>query len=753
MKDQAKANDKAKRRKGKDAKGQSGDARRVIRLIRRFLAGQRRVVRLALLMLVIESITAVAEPGPIAYLINFLKGGAHSGQFGSRNMTVALVTGAIVVLAAVNSLCDSVAEINFARGGRMLGFNLRVKLYDHLQKLSLAFHNQGRTGDVLARVTSDVTALEDFVIESSSDIIGSVFILVGTLGFLLYKSPQVALIALLIIPILASVSNFFTGRIKSASKRQRAREGELASTAQEMLTSIRVIQIYGRGGREVQRFAKENQQAMNAALDAARVEATFSWTVSVLEALCISGVVWMGLFLFDRQQLSLGLLVAFVLWIENMFKPTRRIIKEWNTLGKVFASVERIGEVLDREPAVQDLPGAVPAPPLLGHLEFREVSFAYQAEPDAAKAKASANGGAVGAGAGLRLALDHLSFSVRAGESVALIGHSGAGKSTVAQFAPRLYDPHDGQVLIDGHDLREFTLESLRDQVTMVLQEAILFNGTVADNIAYGRDGATREEIVEAAKKANAHDFILQLPDGYDTELAERAQNLSGGQRQRISIARAFIRDTPLLILDEPTTGLDAESTDAVLEALRLLSGGKTTLVISHDMGLISDADRILVLEGGHISQEGTHQSLLAQGGLYADLYHRQYGAAEVERGLAESALAEHDRPLPMPASPPVKPPVPALTAAALDDDAAPAGVRRKVFETVLMQALPLPASRQEFERMTMTHHAPPRPPTAPPLPPAETPPRPSTAPPRSPTAPPLPPQPPPPSRQPSRRP
>jgi ABC-type multidrug transport system fused ATPase/permease subunit len=646
-------------------------------------------------------------------------------------VTVVLVlTMTMIVLTAINSLTDSIAEIYFARGGRMLGLNLRIGLYNHLQKLSLAFHNQQRTGDVLTRVTGDVTLLEEFFIASVSDIVGSVLILIGTMTFLLVKSLTVAVIAVVIVPLLSSVSNFFTKRIKAASKRARAREGDLASAAATMLASIRLIQTYGRGDYEQQRFAKHSQLAMDAALTAAKLDAGFSWVVSVLESLCTAAVLWAGLYLLGRQKISVGLLVMFVLLIDQMFKPSRRIIKEFNTIGKIYASVERIAEVLDREPAVQDLPGAAPAPSLIGHLEFRQVSFAYQAEPDAAAGGAQGNGEVP-----LRLALDHLSFSVRAGETVALVGHSGAGKSTVAQLVPRLYDPHDGQVLVDGHDIRQFTLDSLRQQVTMVLQETILFNGSVADNIAYGALGtSTREGIVEAARQANAHDFIESLPDGYDTELAERAANLSGGQRQRISIARAFIRDTPLLILDEPTTGLDAESTDLVLDALRLLAGGKTTLIISHDLNLIRFADRILVLEGGRISQEGTHQELLDCGGLYADLYARQFGAAAIERELQDISVSP-------PVSPPVARPLARMNAALLDDDAdveaeaAPA--RRKVFETVLMQALPLPASRQEFERMTMTHQAAPRPPTAPPRPP--------TAPPLppQPTAPPLPPQPP----------
>jgi len=678
------------RRARKQAKAAAGggwaDARRVARLLRRFTAGQRRVFMFAFILLAFEASTAVFESYPIAYLIDFLTGERRVLPFASsRYGTIAVLTGAIVAVAAVNSLADSLAEICLARGGRTLGFNLRVTLYNHLQKLSLAFHNRRRTGDVLTRVTSDVTALEEFVVKSVSDIAGSILVLIGTLAFLLYKSWQVTLVAIGIVPLLSLVSNYFAKRIKAAAKRQRAREGDLANTAQEMLTSIGVIQIYGRSGEEEKRFAAQSEKAMEAALAGAGLEAKFSWVVSVLEALCISAIVWLGFYLVDRKALTVGLLVMFILLIQNMFKPTRRIIKEWNTVGKIYASVERIGELLDREPTVRDEPGAVEAPRVVGHLEFRDVSFAYQADPEPGDkaGKEAGNGSAPP----LRLALDRMSFTVAPGQTVALVGPSGAGKSTVAQLVPRLYDPHAGHVLLDGHDMREYTLESLRAQISMVLQETVLFSGTVAGNIGYGRADATREEIVAAAKRANAHEFIQQMPEGYDTELNERAANLSGGQRQRIAIARAFIRDTPVLVLDEPTTGLDAESTHLVLDALKTLLRGKTTVVISHDLNLIRSADRILVISDGRIAQQGTHRALLEQGGLYADLYARQFGEARAGAEAEAEPVAARTPAAPSP-----------LAALGPDGDGdEPRPVSRKVFETALMQALPLPASPEAF--------------------------------------------------------
>jgi ABC-type multidrug transport system fused ATPase/permease subunit len=319
-------------------------------------------------------------------------------------------------------------------------------------------------------------------------------------------------------------------------------------------------------------------------------------------------------------------ITAFVTYMDNMFKPTKKLISEWNAFGKLYASLERVGDLMDLKPEVQDKPDAIPAPPLHGRIEFRNVVFTYPAL-GATKKKEDAK---------TRPTLNGLSFEITPGQVVAVVGHTGAGKSTIAQLIPRLYDPNSGQILIDGHDIRDFTLESLRAQMSMVLQESILFTGSILENIAYGRPDATGPEILEAAKNANADEFVSKMPDGYYTLLGERASNLSGGQRQRLSIARAFVRDTPILILDEPSTGLDAESTDLVLQALRKLMSGKTTIIISHELNLIRNADKIIVIKEGEIEQMGTHDELIHAGGLYANLYIMQ----STQRALDSNAIS-----------------------------------------------------------------------------------------------------------------
>jgi len=634
---------------------------RLVGIIARFSQNSRRILILSVITLIVESLTALLIPVVVGYSITYvtfrvnqilgIRGavarsplqllGLNSG-INPDVETLVLVALGIVVLTMINSLCDSLTEIYLAQGGRGVGYNMRVFLYGHLQKLSLTFHNQSRTGDILTRVTSDVAAVEDFIISNLSDFLGSALFLVFVLIGMFWKAwniwkPQpgvegdvavfiIPLMAVSIIPLMAVISNYFTSRIKAASKKLRSTEGELASAAQEMLASIRVVQVYGQGSYEQSLFSGQSRKAMDAALDAASYQARFSWVVSVLGSVATAAVICVGAWLIFRNPIVIGVgaLVVFTKWFDDMFKPTKKLISQWNAFGKLYASLERIGDLMDLKPDVRDEPGAILAPPFRGKIEFRNVVFSYPAiEPSKKKGDAKP-----------RPTLNGLSFDIQPGQVVAVVGHTGAGKSTIAQLIPRLYDPNAGQVLIDGHDIREFTLESLRAQMSMVLQESILFTGSIVENIAYGRPDATGIEIIEAARDANADEFISKFPDGYYTILGERGSNLSGGQRQRIAVARAFIRDTPILILDEPSTGLDAESIDLVLQALRKLMKGKTTIIISHELNLIRDADKIIVIKAGEIEQVGTHDELIRAGGLYANLYAMQSGQREMSSGV-----------------------------------------------------------------------------------------------------------------------
>ncbi|HKY55859.1 MAG TPA: ABC transporter ATP-binding protein [Anaerolineales bacterium] len=631
-----KSSDKKKDSDDKKSGSNSLTFSRLVGMIVRFSGNTRRNFLLAAIMLIFEQVAATAvgwvAPGLVLdhvgrRLAEMRVNSAAIGITAQDLQVLAVITVALIVLTMINSLCDSLAEIYLAQGGRRVGYNMRVFLYGHLQKLSLSFHSQSRTGDILTRVTSDVTAVESFIIGNLSDFVGSVLALVVRLGAIFWIAWQVGVVALIIIPLMGIISNYFSNKIKAASKKLRSSEGDLASAAQEMLASIRVVQVYGQGDYEQSMFSGQSQKAMNAALEAATYQARFSWVVSVFGAISTAAVIWVGTWLvFGRPfQMQVGDLSRFIVWIDEMFKPSKRLISEWNAFGKLYASLERINDLIELKPDVQDKPGAIAVDSLRGQIEFRNVVFSY---PSIESSKKKGDGKS-------RPTLNGLSFNIKPGQVIALVGHTGAGKSTVAQLIPRLYDPTEGQILIDGRDIREYTLESLRAQMSMVLQESILFTGTIVENIAYGRPDATGIEIIEAAKDANADEFISKFEDGYYTVLAERGANLSGGQRQRIAIARAFVRDTPILILDEPSTGLDAESTDLVLQALRKLMKGKTTIIISHELNLIRDADQIIVIKEGQVEQIGTHEELIRAGGLYANLYIMQSGQRALDSDAA----------------------------------------------------------------------------------------------------------------------
>ena len=610
-------------------KRHKSDVVRAFHLLRRHRGGTAPYV-LTFIMLCFEALTAVLEPVPIAYTVDFVSGevpslrdrGFPAFMANEQWETIILLGLAIIAIAAINKGSDSLAEVFIARAGRELGYNIRVTMYDRLQKLSMAFHDKRRTGDVLTRVTGDVLVVEEFVVGSLSNIIASFLLLFGSFAVLFTQSREVALIAIVVVPLLALVANWFSLRLKRVSKEQRSKEGDLASTAQEMLSSIRLVQSYGRGHVDLERFSKQSDQSMRASLKIATIQAQFSWVIAVLEGLTIAGVVWLSYWLLTQDIITPGALVLFVLLISNMFKPSRKIVSEWYKVGKLLASTERIEELLEREPAVQDAPDAKDAPALTGRLGFDDVTFSYRPEHENPAESTS------------RTVLHNISFVAEPGEVVALIGPSGAGKSSIAQLIPRLYDPDSGTVRIDGMDVRGFTLASLRRQVSLVLQETLLLTGTVAENIAYGIDDASPEQVEAAARLAHAHHFIQELPDGYDTVLGERGSTLSGGQRQRLAIARAFIRQAPVLVLDEPTTGLDPYSAAQVIEALRSLIEGRTTIIISHDLELVRCAHRVLALDAGRIVQEGTPEALADVGGLYADLFKRGSGEDEPAVGV-----------------------------------------------------------------------------------------------------------------------
>jgi subfamily B ATP-binding cassette protein MsbA len=437
------------------------------------------------------------------------------------------------------------------------------------------------------------------------------------IGVMLYFNWRFTLIALSIAPPLAAVVYSYTRRIKKASRAVRKKESELVSVVEEVLTSVRVVKAFAREDFEVSRFENESLQNVETALKARSIKAKLTPIVDVMVAIGTCLVLGYGARLALRGELSAGMLIVFLLYLGKMYKPIRDLSKSTDTVSKAMVGYERIQEVLEIESRVRDLPRAKQAPRFKGKIEFEHVNFAYDEKSPVLK---------------------DISFTVEAGQVAAIVGPSGTGKTTIISLLPRFYDPESGTVKIDGVDIRGYNLKSMREQISFVLQETLLFHATIAENIAYGKPDASREEIIRAAKLANANEFIQKLPDGYDTLVGERGATLSGGQRQRIAIARAVIRDTPILILDEPTSGLDSASEQAVIEALDRLMKGKTSIVIAHHLNSIRHADIVFVVQDSELVESGTHDELVAAGGVYAELYKIQ--TAENAGDLTEASAA-----------------------------------------------------------------------------------------------------------------
>lgn len=524
----------------------------------------------------------------------------------------------VIAIAAIGAVGSFFEKYTITNVGQRVMHELRRILYWHIQRLSMDFHDKKRTGDLISTVTTDIDSVQSAITSGVLDTLYYALTLIGMIGIMAYLDWRFTLIALSIVPGLFAVVYTFTKRIKKASRAVRKKEGEIVSTLEEVLSSIRIVKAFAREDYEQKRFEGESMESVDLAFRARNIKAKLAPAVEIIVACGTALVLWFGSKQALAGYLTPGVLIVFFLYLGKMYKPMRELSKMTDTYSKALVGYDRIKDVLAVELQVKDLPGARTAPALKGEVEFERVNFAYL--PD-------------------RPVLTDVNLKIEPGQVAALVGPTGSGKTTLISLIPRFYDPQSGTIKIDGTDVRNYQRKSVREQISFVLQDTLLFHAPIWQNISYGKPEATRDEIVRAAKLANADEFIDRLPQGYDTMVGERGVTLSGGQRQRIAIARAVIRNAPLLILDEPTTGLDAASEKLVLEALGRLMKGRTTIMVAHRIATIQHANVIFVLQAGRIIEQGSHESLLEAGGLYANFYNLQLHKEHEDEDAAANPL------------------------------------------------------------------------------------------------------------------
>ncbi len=576
-------------------------------------------VIIILIAMLFETIMSIATPWPLKVIIDnvvehrplpkwlsWMDFIFHNESVVGLAAVAAIAFVLIAIIGAIASYLDNYYNENVAQH---VANDLRRQIYHHLQRLSLAYYDTHQTGKLLSTITSDVSTIQDFASSTLLSILVDALTIFGMLILMFFLNPGFTLIALAVTPFLLLFVARFKKAMKKATREVRNDQSNMFTVLQQGLESMRSVNAFGRQDFEEDRLKKVSEETVNAALKARRVKSALSPIVTIIVSVCIALVLWLGADLVLSKAMTVGVLTVFVWYMNKFFSPVQDLAKLTSTVAQASVALERIQAILDTDSIIPQKIDAKDPGKLKGDIVFENISFAYNADLEV---------------------LHNINLKIACGQRIGVCGPTGCGKSTIVSLIARFYDPTAGSVLIDGTDIKEFKLDELRGQIGFVLQDTALFYGTIRENIAYGRPNATEQEIIEAAKLANAFEFISKMPNGFDTFVGERGVTLSGGQKQRLGIARAVVRNSPILILDEPTAALDTESEKVVMEALENLMIGRTVITIAHRLSTIRDADKIIVLNAGSVVEEGTHEELMAKGEIYADLYNVQSWAEHV---------------------------------------------------------------------------------------------------------------------------
>jgi len=583
-------------------------------LLRELLRPHRLMLAVLFSAILVQIAMSLAMPWPLKIVLDNVVGSLPPPKWiawlvpmmgGTAKVYIAAAAGVVTVaIAVVTGLAFYIASYLTESIGQHVGNDLRVRLYHHLQELSLSYYDQNRVGTILSTLTGDVTTIQSFASTNTLNITTDMLTLVGMVIVMFTLRWDFTLIALTVTPLLAFFVLRINRAVKIAVRDVRNRQSDLLATLQEGLQSIELVQAYSRQDLAEQQLRKASGDTVAAWLATRKLSALLSPTVGLVISVCTGVVLWRGSLLILSGAMTAGALTVFLTYLTKFFQPIRDLSVMTNTLAQVSVGFERVTAICDADKTVPERPMPTEPPPFRGEIEFDHVAFGYDED---------------------RPVLSDVTFSVAPGQTVGIVGPTGSGKSTLVSLIPRFRDHDAGTIRIDGGDICDYKLNGLRRQIGFVLQETILLRGTIRDNIAFGRPDATDEDIIEAAKLANADEFIAKMPDGYDSFVGDRGSTLSGGQRQRIGIARALIRDNPILILDEPTAALDAESENKVIEALDRLMEGRTVLTIAHRLSTLRNADKIIVIKDGKVAEDGTHEELIALDGVYAELHRLQF--------------------------------------------------------------------------------------------------------------------------------